>query len=159
MGKIEDLLRNGDGSGFRELWDKTEAAAEWGPIPAGTYECHLIDGKLRSSQRNETPGYSMTFKVCEGEYRGRQFWLDLWLTELAMPMSKRDLAKIGVTSLEQLEQPFPDVLFRCRVKLALQRDDQGNEHNRVQRFDVLAIDQPQLDAFAPTIEEKGESHE
>ncbi len=28
---------------------------------------------------------------------GRQFWHDIWLTPVALPMAKRDLAKLGAT--------------------------------------------------------------
>ena len=39
-------------------------------------------------------------------------------------MAKRDLGKLGVTEIEQLEQPLP-LGIRCSVKLALRRDDDG----------------------------------
>jgi hypothetical protein len=65
-------------------------------------------------------------------------------------MSKRDLGKLGVTSIEQLEQPLPAGI-RCTVKLALRRDDDGAEYNRVRGFDVIGIDaDPTADPdFAP----------
>ena len=63
-------------------------------------------------------------------------------------MAKRDLGKLGVTSLDQLEQPLPSGI-RCTVKLVLRRDDDGTEYNRVRRFDVVGIDEPERDAFAP----------
>jgi hypothetical protein len=63
-------------------------------------------------------------------------------------MAKRDLAKLGVTALEQLERPLPQGI-RCKVKLVLRRDDDGTETNKVKRFDVLGIDLPDVDAFAP----------
>ena len=63
-------------------------------------------------------------------------------------MAKRDLGKLGVTSLDMLERPLPPGI-RCTVKLALRRDDDGNEHNRVRSFEVVGIDEPERDAFAP----------
>ena len=36
------------------------------------------------------------------------------------------------------------------MKLALRRDDDGNEHNRVQLFTVIGIDAPEVDPFAPS---------
>ena len=38
---------------------------------------------------------------------------------------------------------------RCKVKLALRRDDDGIESNRIRRFEVIGIDTPDADAFAP----------
>lgn len=101
-----------------------------------------------TGRTNGTPGYKLTFKVLEGDHAGRQFWHDIWLTPAALPMAKRDLGKLAVTDLEQLERPLPPGI-RCAVKLALRRDDDGSEYNRVRRFDVLGIDEPERDAFAP----------
>ncbi len=86
--------------------------------------------------------------MLEGDHQGRQFWHDVWLTPAALPMAKRDLGKLGVTALEQLERPLPPGI-RCKVKLALRKDDDGTEYNRVKRFEVVGIDAPEADAFAP----------
>ena len=77
--------------------------------------------------------------------RGRSTW---WMTPAAMPQTKRDLGKLGVTSLEQLENPLPRFI-RCKCKLALRKDDDGNEANRLKSFEVVGIDIPEADAFAP----------
>jgi hypothetical protein len=58
------------------------------------------------------------------------------------------VSKLGVTDLIQLERPVPQGI-RCRVKIALRCDDNGNEFNRVRRFDVIGFDTPEPDAFAP----------
>jgi hypothetical protein len=76
------------------------------------------------------------------------FWDDLWLTPAALPLAKRDLGKLGVTSLEQLERPLPPGI-RARVRVTLRKDDTGAEYNRVKSFDVVGIDAPAADAFAP----------
>jgi hypothetical protein len=119
-----------------------------GPLPAGEYICKILAGELESSRTNATPGYKLTFEVLEGPLTGRRFWHDCWLTPAALPQTKRDLAKIGVRSLEQLEHPLPRWIV-CRCKLALRRDDDGNERNRLKSFDVLRIDRPDVDPFAP----------
>jgi hypothetical protein len=94
--------------------------------------------------------------VSQGEYTGRQLFHDIWLTKTAMPFAKRDLGKIGVTELEQLDQPLPRGI-RCRVQVALRKDDNGKEYNRVTRFDVVAIEPPKPDAFAPLVDDYEES--
>jgi len=63
-------------------------------------------------------------------------------------MAKRDLVKLGIDSPEKLEQPLPPGI-RCKVRVALRKDDDGTERNRVVRFTVVGIDQPKVDAFAP----------
>lgn len=148
MGKLSDILRNGDGDNLRRAWGDTQAAEDFAPLPAGDYTAHIIGGELFTGRTNGTPGYKLTFRVLDGEHAGRQFWHDVWLTAAALPMAKRDLAKIGVTALEQLEQPLPPGI-RCSVKLALRKDDDGAEYNRVRRLEVEGIDEPERDAFAP----------
>jgi hypothetical protein len=145
---LTDILRGSSLENIKKTWGETQAADEMGPLPAGEYVARIIVGELTKSRRNETPSYHLAFKVIEGEYAGRRFWHDLWLTPAALPMTKRDLAKLGVTSIDQLEKPIPQGI-RCKVKLALRRDDDGNENNRVVRFDVVGVDAPEVDPFAP----------
>jgi hypothetical protein len=145
MSKLSDILTNG---ALRKQWNETAAAGDFEPLPPGEYVARIIAGELTMSRRNQTPGYKLTFRVLEGEHKGRQFWHDIWLTPAALPMAKRDLTKLGVSELEQLEHPLPQGI-RCRVVLAVQKDDNGNEFNRVRRFDVLGTDPPELDEFAP----------
>ncbi len=146
--KLSDILRDGAGDDIRDVWDSTEAAGEMGPLPPGEYVAHIKAGELETSRTNATPGYKLTFQVIDGEFAGRRFWHDCWLTPAALPQTKRDLAKLGVTALEQLERPLPRFI-RCKVKLALRRDDDGNERNRVKLFEVIGIDPPEADPFAP----------
>jgi hypothetical protein len=93
----------------------------------------------------------LTLEVTEGEHEARRAWCDFWLTPAALPMTKRDLAKIGVTDLEQLEQPLPRGIL-IRGKLALQRDNDGNERNQLRRFEFIGVEPD--DAFAPAGEGK-----
>lgn len=145
---LSDILRAGDQDRLRDAWGQTQAAEDFAPLPSGEYVCHLIAADLFNSKTNGTPGVKLTFKILEGEHQGRQVWHDVWLTPAALPQAKRDLGKLGVTELGQLEQPLPPGI-RCRVKLSLRRDDDGSEYNRVRSFEVIGIDPPETDAFAP----------
>jgi hypothetical protein len=144
--RLSDIL-NGGGESLRSAWASTAAASDFAPLPAGTYVARIVAGELAAA-KSGTPGYKLTFKVLEGEHAGRQFWHDVWLTAAALPMAKRDLGKLGITSLDQLEQPLPPGI-RCKVKLALRRNDDGAEYNRVRSFEVLGIDKPEDDDFPP----------
>jgi len=149
MGKLTDILRDGDADSLRRQWDETAAADEFGAVlPGGEYVAHIVAGELAASRSKETPSYKLTFKVIEGDQTDRRFWHDIWLTPAALPMAKRDLGKLGVQSLDQLEKPLPKYI-RCKVKLAKRRDDDGNEYNRVRSFKILGIDEPEQDPFAP----------
>ena len=147
MGRLSDIL-NGHGGNFNDQWDATQAAGDFGPLPRGEYECDLIAGELESSRTKGTPGYRMTFAVRDGEFAKRRVWHDLWLTQAALPMAKRDLAKVGVTSPEQMERPIPRGIV-CNVSVTLRADDNGTQRNHVRKFDVLRVETPQADPFAP----------
>jgi len=142
---LVEVLRGGDDlAAIARAFDETEAAGDMRPLPAGAYRCRLTTGELVNA-RSGTAGYTLVFTVDDGEHKGRKFWHSCWLTTAAMPATKRDLAKIGVTSLDMLNRPLP-VVFVCDVRVALRADDDGTERNRVVRFDVVGVlDDPTAD--------------
>ena len=158
---LSDILRGSDRDALKKAWNETEAAGEMGPLPAGEYVARITAGELAASRTKGTPGYKLTFRVLEGDYAGRRFWLDLWLTPPAIATTKKDLAKIGVPlslsyeELEkQLDQPLPQGI-RCKAKLKLRKNDKGDDYNEVKEFTVVGIDQPEVDPFAPPPKEGG----
>jgi hypothetical protein len=147
--RLTDILANGQCGNLRDAWSRTEAAADFAPLPAGTHECHLHGVELFNA-RTGTPGVKIRFDVCEGEHAGRALFHDCWLTPAALPQTKRDCLKLGLDSLDKLESAaVPPGRIRCNVRVALRRDDDGTERNRVTRFDVLRVDEPERDPFAP----------
>jgi hypothetical protein len=145
---LSDILHDGAKESLSQAWGETQAAEDFTPLPPGEYVARIVGGELFTAKTTGTAGYKLAFRVLEGDHQGRQFWHDVWLTPAALPMAKRDLAKLGVTALEQLERPLPPGI-RCRVKVALRKDDDGTEYNRVKRLEVVGIDEPEQDAFAP----------
>ncbi len=156
MGKLSDILREqGKLDTIESAWESTAAAGDYDCLPKGDYVADIVKGDAIESRSKGTPGYRLTFEVVEGDHAGGRFWHECWFTEAAMSRTKRDLSKLGIKDLRQLEQPLPAV-FRCSVKLAIRRDDDGNETNRVRRFDVVEIVKPEPDAFAPDRESETE---
>lgn len=153
---LSDILHGAERSGIETAWADTEAAEDFGPLPTGEYVARIESGELTTGKTKGTPGYKLTFRVLEGDHAGHPFWHDLWLTPAALPWAKRDLGKLGIDRLEQLERPLPPGI-RCRVKLALRKDDDGTEYNRVRSFEVIGIDAPEVDPFAPQTAEEGGS--
>ncbi len=145
--KLSDILQqNSDREKLSSLWKTTTAAAEFAPLPKGEYAFRIIAGELFTS-KGGTPGYKLTLEVTEGDCAGRRTWHDLWLTEAALPMAKRDLSKIGVANLEQLERPLPPGIL-IKGKLVLRKMDDGSESNQLRHFEFIGIEK--ADAFAPT---------
>jgi hypothetical protein len=145
---LSDILHGSDRESISRAWGETKAAEDFARLPPGEYVARIVGGELSTSKSKGTPSYKLTFRVLEGDFTGRRFWHDVYLTPAALPMAKRDLGKLGVTALEQLERPLPPGI-RCRVKLALRRDDDGSDFNKLKTFAVVGIDEPETDAFAP----------
>jgi hypothetical protein len=145
---LSDILHGSDRESITQAWGETQAAEDFAPLPPGEYVARIVGAELSATKTKGTPSYKLAFRVLEGDFTGRRFWYDVYLTPAALPMAKRDLGKLGVTALEQLERPLPPGI-RCRVKLALRRDDDGNDFNKVKTFAVVGIDEPETDAFAP----------
>ena len=159
--KLTDILQqNSDRDTLAGLWKTTAAAAEFAPLPKGEYTFRILAGELFTSKKRGTPGYKWTLEVTEGEYEGRRAWHDLWLTLAALGMVKRDLAKIGVTAdtfeelEEKLNRPLPPGIL-IRGKLTVRVDDDGNESNRLVRFECIGIEKG--DAFAPKDDDETET--
>ena len=154
--KLSDILPTAtSGGNLADAWNRTEAAGDLVPLPAGTYVARIESGELETSRTNATPGYKLTFVVVEGEYAGRKAWHDIWLTAAALPMAKRDLGKLGITSLEQLDLPLPQGII-VQAKLALRTDDDGSQFNKMKSFTVLRIETPAPEPFAPPDDTEGD---
>jgi hypothetical protein len=146
--KLSDILMNSERDRIAGIWASTKPADDLKPIPPGAYRCRVVDGALFTA-KSCTPGYKLTLEVTEGEHAGRLVWHDIWLSEPAIALAKRDLGKLGVTSLEQLERPLPEGII-VLAKVALRRGDNGEEFNRITRFEVAGIEPPAPEPFAPT---------
>jgi hypothetical protein len=148
--KLTDIL-NGAGGNFKDTWNSTEAAGDNGPLPPGEYLAHIASGELEKAKTKGTPGYKLVFEIIEGEHTGRRLYHDIWLTPAALPMAKRDLARIGITDPEQMERPIPRGI-RCRLTVVQRKSEEGVPYNEVRRFEFVCIDAPPPNPFPPTAE-------
>ena len=123
---LSDILHAGDRESLSRAWGETQAAEDFTPLPTGEYVARIVGGELFTGKTKGTAGYKLAFRVLDGDHQGRLFWHDLWLTPAALPMAKRDLSKLGVKALEQLERPLPPGI-RCQVKLTLPCGDDRND--------------------------------
>lgn len=133
------------GANLSNLWDSTEPAAERVPLPSGFYEGVVIKGQRVNSRRG-TPGYSVTFKIKGGEHDGQLVWADCWLTEAAMKYTRRDLNKLGIHDIKQLDEPLQKGIH-CRLQVVIHTSDDGTQFNKVKSFEVIGIQSPEPDPF------------
>ncbi len=143
--RLVDILNQSQSKSIADAWDTTEAAAEFAPLPKGEYRCVAVAGELFTA-KSGTAGYKITFEIADGQLRGRKVWHDIWLTPAALPLAKRDLAKLGIASLDQLEAPLA-ARFICKVRVTIRTTDAGVEYNRVVSFERIGIES--ADPFAP----------
>lgn len=129
-------ILQGDIEQLTTHWNAATAAADLSILPAGRYRCRIVEGSEFLSTRKRTPGYRITFEVCEGEHTGCRFLHVIWLTQHAMPMAKRDLKKLGVKKLNQIQGPLPRGLV-AEVEVGQIKGEDGLPINRVRRFDVV----------------------
>jgi hypothetical protein len=144
-------ILNGNSDDLNALWDATEAAAEFQPLPPGKYRALLVDGRLAESAANKTLSYKLKYEVLEpAVHAGRKIFHDMFLTPNALPVSKRDLAKIGITDPRQLRQPPPAGIV-VDLKIAQRKGQKGDDDtmfNRVSSFEVVSQGTPS-DLLAP----------
>jgi hypothetical protein len=134
------------GDEMAKAWAETAAATDRAPIPAGLYELRVREGVLSESRNKGTPSFKLTLEVLGGEHAGRLVWSDLWLTAKALPMTKRDLSKLGVA----LPATWPEALaalraaklpaLKLRAHVLLKRSDEGAEWNEVRAFEVVGVE-------------------
>jgi len=137
--RLVDILNGESREDLARRFNETAAAPEYAPVPKGTYTADLSSGELTNSGTG-TPGFTLGFTIRDGENKGRRVWHTLWLTPAAMPMTKRDLAKLGILKLDQLERPIPPGIV-CQIAVAVRTDDDGETRNRVTRYEVVEIQQ------------------
>jgi hypothetical protein len=144
--RLSDILSGSTRETLAKQWKHTEAAKDLEPLPKGEYVFRILSGEPFNA-KSGTPGYKLTLEVTEGEHEGRRCWHDVWFTPAALPMAKRDLAKIGVTDFEQLDRALPAGIL-IRAKVSLRTNNDGTEYNRVVRFELAGVEQG--DAYEPT---------
>jgi hypothetical protein len=137
--KLSDILTGESREELARRFDEVEAAPDFAPVPAGTYEVDFVGGQLCVSQQGIT-GYTCSFEISAGECRGRKIWHTAWLSEASLPYTKRDLKKLGIHNLEQCEKPVPPGIF-CTVKVAVRTEDDGTQRNRVTRIEAGGVRQ------------------
>lgn len=147
---FSSILTPGSGDGHDEFDIFSVAAAdELGPVPAGRYVAIAERGAPKTA-RTGTRGYEIQFRVLEGEYAGRKVWKFFAFTPKAAPISRRDLAKFGITGPEQLARDLPANRFVVETFVSVRTDPQtGTQTNDVKSFKVVRVEDPAADPFAP----------
>jgi hypothetical protein len=125
-----------------DAFDQTEAAPAWKPLPAGIYTARIVSGQFTQTKKGDD-AYRINFEITEGEHKGKRTSRTWTFTDKALPYAKHDLALFGLTTSQQLLEPFPPTgrEYFVRLTIALQRRDDGSEGNDIKRFEMLREEQ------------------
>lgn len=119
--------------------NNVEPAADFEPIPAGTYNAVIIKSEMKPTKDGNGSFLELEFQVLDGEYKGRLVWSRLVLenkNELTVKIAKSQLADIcksvGILtprdSCELHNMPLA-------IKVALKkRSDNGEATNEIKAY-------------------------
>jgi hypothetical protein len=156
--RFSEILNSGEQNRLQQAWDNTQAADEFDLLPKGDYDARLTSGEPFEAPSTGNLGYKLMFVVTDGDHEGRRIWHTLWLTPNAMAWTKRDLKKLGIDSINQLDDPLPRGIV-CRLRVVIRKNDDGTEYNEVRRMEVVRIELPEDDPFAPVTPPPSPSNE
>ena len=141
---------NGNRDDFGDAFDAFDNAPieSTEPIPVGRYEVDVLRGELKRA-KSGTPLYRLSLAVRDGEHVGRKLWRDYFFTPAAASISKRELARMEITTREQMQTPLPLGLIALAVVGIEQDELTGEQRNVVKNLTKLRIDPPAADPFAP----------
>lgn len=148
---LTGVLPGGAGGNTDDLFDRfdaVEAADDFAPLPKGVYVALAVGGRLDKA-RTGADCHKVEFRATEGEYAGRRLWWDKYSTADALPYTERDLAKLGIDSKAKLLRPLPADRLVCELTVVLRRGDDGSERNEIRNLEVMRVQDPPTDPFAP----------
>ncbi|MFO0851818.1 MAG: hypothetical protein U0871_25120 [Gemmataceae bacterium] len=146
---LADILPGGGGDDdILDRFDATEAAGDYDPLPRGTYTAVAVSGG-RTTAATGTPGYTVEFRITDGPHAGRRVWKTWYLTQAALPYTKKGLAKLGLDTKAKLTGPFPADRLVCKLILTVRARDDGSTVNEVKDVSVIRVQEPTADPFAP----------
>lgn len=140
---------DGDDKNLESLWNSSQPAPDDEPVPRGNYLTKIVEGK-RGQANNGTKFYQTKHIIQDGDRTGQAVFQKYWLTNNAMPRTRRELAKHGITSFEQLDSPLPAELV-CETRIVIEESDDGYRSNKIVRLKVVRVEEKRADPFAPEL--------
>jgi hypothetical protein len=123
-------------------------------IPPGDYVAQIIEANIRQPKSGNGHMLALTWKICEGEYEGRQVWETLCYQhsnpqtqDIARKKLKDLCVAFGIT--EQVSDPESFLFKPAKVRIGLQSDKYGqfDDKNFVKR--VLPLQDPEATVQTP----------
>lgn len=110
------------------------------PLPPGEYRVGIMNSELKGT-RSGGNMLSFTYEVMDGDFQGRKVWdrLNLWHSNpVTVEIAMRQLKSIATASGYPNPNYIPDSSElhgrEMRVKLAIRKDDNGNEYQDIKAY-------------------------
>lgn len=105
----------------------------------GTYTGTLVMSCIVRSVNTKNIGVALYWDIHYDTYIKRRVWRTLWLSQAALPYTKRELRRLGVRTLADLDNDPPVPLGAiCRLVIAEVEDPGGCREHRIVRWQVLS---------------------
>ena len=129
------------------------------PLPAGEYVAVVNDSAIKPNKAGTGEYLALTFQVIEGEHEGRFVWENLNLvhpSEKAVQIARAELASLCKAAGVLNPKDSTDLHDKpVLIRVAIEKDRDGNPRNVVKGYKPAASRQPQpAAAAAPKAEAK-----
>jgi hypothetical protein len=128
---------------------ETQEGTSFELIPSGDYVAQIIEADIRQPKSGDGHMLALTWKICEGEYEGRQVWETLCYQhsnpqtqDIARKKLKDLCVAFGIT--DQVSDPESFLFKPAKVRIGIQSDKYGqfDDKNFVKRVSPLQDPEP-----------------
>jgi len=116
----------------------SDAPYESADLPPGAYSGTLTMSRIVRSLRTRNVGVALYWDV-QLRHSKKRVWRTLWLSPAALSRTKRELGRLGVRTLADLDNdpPVPAGAL-CKLVIADRRDRDGYVESRIVHWEVLS---------------------
>ena len=128
---------------------ETQEGSSFELIPPGDYVAEIIEAEIRQPSSGDGHMLALTWKICEGDYEGRQVWETLCYQH-SNPQTQ-DIARkklkdicVALDINEQISDPEVFKYKPAKVRIGIKSDEYGqfDNQNRIKRVRGLADAEP-----------------
>lgn len=109
---------------MRVNWNGIDEAQNFGPAPAGTYLCRVVEAKAATTRYNDDM-WKLTLEIADGRYKGKQIWDNVVFSQNAMPRAKLICRSFGLPT-EGETDIFPEDLRGHEAYVTVEIEDYVN---------------------------------
>ena len=113
------------------------------PIPAGTYNAHVIESDVKALKSGNGTGLYLTFEILDGPCAKRRVWTTLNVQHsntVAQGIGQQQLSSlchsVGVIRMQDTSQLHAKPL---KIRVTIKKDEQYGDRNEIKGFEAVAV--------------------